>query len=315
MRVLITGGTGFVGAFTAAHFAQHGHEVVCFDRKLQPSPELEAAGTRVSLVQGDVLNGKKLLETVRAHGIEGIVHAAAVISQGAGAADPVAMYRINVEGTMAVLEAVRSGGLRMVYVSTATLYGMHPDLPPHREDDRPDPVGIYDTTKLMAETMAITYHKVYKLDIVAIRPGYIYGPRNSTGGYFLDRLHAGERVEQPVGGDLPMDVTYVKDVALGIYLAMTVRPVRHRIFNITGGIQRLRREGADLARQLVPGAQIHVGPGIPPTAHLRGPSDLTRAREELGYRPQYSLEAGMADWLDWLKRHDKPARGGASPLR
>ena len=308
MRVLVTGGTGFVGSFTAAHFAERGHEVVCFDRKIQPSPELEAVGTRVSLVEGDVLNGKKLLETVKAHGIEGIVHAAAVISQGAGAADPMATYRINVDGTMAVLETVRAAGLRMVYVSTATLYGIHPDLPLHKEDDRIDPVGIYDTTKLMAETMAITYHKVYKLDIAAIRPGYIYGPRNSTGGYFLDRLYAGEEVEQPVGGDLPMDVTYVKDVALGIYLAMTVRPIRHRLFNITGGIQRRRGEVAELAGKLLPGARIHLGPGVPPTAHLRGPSDLTRAREELGYAPQYTLETGMAEWLDWLRRHAQPGK-------
>lgn len=301
MRVLITGGTGFVGSFTATHFADEGHDVICFDRRIQDCDILDAGRARVTLVEGDVLDRDQLLKVARDNRVDGVVHAAAVISQSEGAADPLRMFRINVEGTLSVLEVVRALRLRMVYVSTATLYGRHPDLHVLSEDARPDPVGIYDTTKLMAETMAITYHKVYGLDIVAVRAGYVYGPRNSTGGYFLDRVFAGEVIEQTEGADLPMDLTYVKDLAQGIYRAMTVRPIQHRIFNITGGVLRRRSEAADIARQLVPGAQIKLGPGIPAQAHLRGPCDLTRARTELGYEPRFTLEAGMADWLAWLQ--------------
>lgn len=302
MRVLITGGTGFVGSFTAAQFAERGDQVVCFDRRVQPVAGFPAGQPGIAVVEGDILDRASLQRVIRDHQIEAVAHTAAVISQTDGAADPERMYRINVEGTLSVLEAVRAARLRMVYVSTATLYGQHPDLHPLAEEARPDPVGIYDTTKLMAETLAITYHKVYGLDIVAVRPGYVYGPGNSTGGYLLDRAFAGEVIEQPIGADLPMDVTYVKDLAQGIYLAMTARPLAHRVFNITGGVLRRRSEVAQLARQLVPGAQIRLGPGIPPSAHLRGPSDLTQARDELGYASQYSLEEGMADWLAWLQR-------------
>jgi nucleoside-diphosphate-sugar epimerase len=95
-------------------------------------------------------------------------------------------------------------------------------------------------------------------------------------------------------------VTYVK--ALGIRLALMVRPLNHRIFNITGGISRRRSEVADLARQLVPGARITLGPGYPASAHLRGPSVPRRAGEELGYAPRYTLETGMTDWLVYLQR-------------
>jgi len=226
-----------------------------------------------------------------------VVHAAAVIGQVEGADNPRWMFDINVGGTLNVLEAVRAVRARMVYVATATLYGQHPDLRPLGEDARPEPVGMYDTTKLMAETLAVTYHKVHGLDIVSVRPGYVYGPHNSTGGYFLDRVLAGEAVEAETGADLPMDVTYVKDLALGIYLAMTVRPIRSRIFNITGGVSRRRSEVAEVVRRLVPGARINLGPGMPGTAHVRGPSDLSRARQELGYEPRYTLEEGLADWL------------------
>lgn len=302
MRVLITGGTGFVGSFTAARFADQGHQVVCLDLHLRSPAGFAVGRPEITLVEGDILHRESLLDLMRKYEIDAVVHAAAVISQTDGAADPERMYRINVDGTVAVLEAVRAAGLRMVYVSTATLYGRHPDLHPLKEDARPEPVGIYDTTKLMAETLAITYHKVYGLDIVAIRPGYVYGPGSSTGGYFLDQVFAGEVIKQGEGADLPMDVTYVKDLAHGIYLASTVRPITHRIFNITGGVLRQRGEVAQIAGQLVPGARIQLGPGIPASAHLRGPSDLTRAGEELGYAPQYSLEAGMADWLAHLQR-------------
>ena len=306
MRVLITGGTGFVGSFAAVTFVEAGHAVCCFDRNPAATDILDDAGAKVTIVEGDVRDPQQVASAASAFGAEGIVHTAAAIGQDAGAADPVAMYGLNVGGTVAVLEAARAQGLRVVYVSTATLYGYRPDLRPLSESERPEPVGIYDTTKLMAETLVVTYHKVYGLDTVAVRPGYVYGPRNSTGGYFLDRVFAGEVVEQPVGADLPLDPTYVKDLAQGIYLAMTVRPLRHRIFNITGGVLRSRGEVAEIARRLVPGADIRLGPGAPPHAHLRGPSELGLAREELGYRPRFGLEAGMADWLLWLRRRAEP---------
>jgi nucleoside-diphosphate-sugar epimerase len=293
VRVLITGAGGFVGSFAAARFASAGHDVLGVDRV--PRPLDRRHGVSVPMAEADVRDRDRLRALAEEHAADLIVHAAAVIGQSDGAADPVRMYEINVGGTVAALEAARARSARLVYVSTATLYGMQADLHPLTEDARPDPVGLYDTTKLMAETLVVTYHKVYGLDAVALRPGYVYGPDNSTG----------EAVVQPVGADLPQDVTYVRDLVEGIYLAGTVRPIEHRVFNVTGGVRRYRREVAALARQLVPGARIEVGPGIPPGAHLRGPSVLARAEAELGYRPRFSLEEGMADWLAWLRAGDR----------
>jgi nucleoside-diphosphate-sugar epimerase len=301
MRILITGGCGFVGAFTALDLVEYGHEVVCYDRHAARNDVLERAGPGATIVEGDVRDRERLAAIVREHRIDCVAHTAAVIGQREGADSPDWMLDINVGGTVAVLETARAHGLRVVYVSTATLYGQHPDLHVLAEDARPEPVGMYDTTKLMAETLAISYHKIYGLDVVALRPGYVYGHHNSTGGYFLDRVARGEVVDQPVGADLPIDVTYVRDLAQGIRLAMTVRPIESRIFNITGGVLRRRGEVAEIARRLIPGAQIRLGPGIQATSHLRGPSDLTRARAELGYEPRYTLEQGMADWLSWLR--------------
>src|SRR5579884_1376249 len=193
MRILVTGASGFVGSFVAARFLREGHQVTGLDRRVRQLDPRHGVGD-LAMVEADLLDRERVRRLVEESGAEGIVHAAAVIHQDVGAANPFQMYRINVEGTMAVLEAARACNARVVYVSTATLYGMHPDLHPLDEDARPEPVGIYDTTKLMAETMAITYHKVFGLDVVAVRPGYVYGPDNSTGGYYLDRAFRGEIV-------------------------------------------------------------------------------------------------------------------------
>lgn len=302
MRVLVTGGAGFVGAFTALELLEHGHDVIALDRRTAPNDVLAEAAEHVTLLAGDVRDRARIAEVIQQHQVEGIIHTAAVIGQDLGAADPDWMFSINVTGTLNVLEAARAAGARVVYVSTATLYGQHPDLHPLTEDHPTDPIGMYDTTKLMAETLVHAYHKIYGMDTVAVRPGYVYGHRNSTGGYFLDRVFQGETIQHETGADLPMDVTYVKDLALGLRLALTVRPITHRVFNITGGVSRRRSEVADLVRALVPGARVTLGPGIPPEAHLRGPSVLDRARRELGYEPRYTLEEGLADWLTYLQR-------------
>jgi nucleoside-diphosphate-sugar epimerase len=307
MRVLITGAGGFVGSFTAALFAREGHEVTGFDLRARPLDARHGAPP-IRLVEGDVRDADALRAAAERCHAEGIVHAAALIRQDEGAADPVRMQRVNVDGTLNALEAARALGARLVYVATATLYGQHPDLHPLGEDARPEPVGIYDTTKLMAETLAISYHKVFGLDAVSVRPGYVWGPGASTGGYFLDQVFAGEAIEQPSGADLPMDMTYVRDLADGIHRAMTVRPIQSRIFNITGGVQVRREEVAEAVRRRVPGARIRLGPGVPARAHLRGPSLLDRARRELGYEPRYTLERGMDDWLAWLKQAAPAAR-------
>jgi len=309
MRVLVTGGAGFVGAFTVLDLLEAGHEVVAFDRKAEQNDVLAEAGSQVPLLEGDIQDRARLAEIVSEHQIDGIIHTAAVIGQGLGADSPDWMFNINVVGTLNVLEVARAAGARVVYVSTATLYGQHADLHPLTEEHLPDPVGMYDTTKFMSETLVHSYHKIYGMDTVAVRPGYVYGHRNSTGGYFLDHVFNGEVIEQATGADLPIDATYVKDLALGLRLALTARPLKHRIFNITGGVSRPRSDVADIARQLVPGAQLTLGPGYPPHAHLRGPSVLDLARTELGYEPRYTFETGMQDWLTYLQRaaQEQPA--------
>ena len=251
----------------------------------------------VEFIRGDILDRNRLEGAVTASSAAGIIHQAGIIGEPACQADPTKAVAVNVQGTGTLLEVARAHHLSVTFLSTATLYGRDPTLRPLGEDDSVDPVGLYDATKHMAETLCLTYGKVYGLDVTAVRTSFVYGAGHQIGTYYLDAVRAGQSVKEETGADHPCEYTYVKDLARGIFLAHTVRPLRHRLFNITSGVQRPRRDLIALVKQAFPEARLEVGPGISETSNLRGPCQIDRAKTELGYEPIYSLEAGFADWL------------------
>ena len=299
--VLITGGAGFVAAHLARRFAAAGLRVRLADvRDPHPAvaPFLPPDAERV---RADVLDAARLGAAADVPGLEGIVHTAAVVGPGPALADPARATAVNVLGTQRVLDLARERGLRLTYLSTATLYGTRPDLLPLDEDAPPDPVSHYDATKLMGEVLVRSYVRSFGLDATVVRTGFVYGPGSGIGEYFLPRVLRGEAVVEPAGGDHPCDFTYVADLADGLFRAHTRRPLEHRLFNVTGGVLRTRGDLAAAVRAAVPGAAIALGPGVDPRRHLRGACDLTRARTELGYAPAYTLEAGIAAWAGALR--------------
>jgi nucleoside-diphosphate-sugar epimerase len=302
--VLITGGAGFVAAHLARRFAGAGVRVRLADVR-DPGPAVAPFfPPGVERVRADVLDAARLGAAADVPGLEGIVHTAAVVGPGPALADPARATSVNVLGTQRVLDLARERGLRLTYLSTATLYGTRPDLRPLAEDDPPDPVSHYDATKLMGEVLVRSYVRSFGLDATVVRTGFVYGPGSGIGEYFLPRVLRGEAVTEPTGGDHPCDFTYVADLAEGLFLAHARRPLEHRLFNVTGGVLRTRGDLAAAVRAAVPGAAISLGPGVDPQRHLRGACDLTRARTALGYAPAYTLEAGIAAWAAAL-------RGGA----
>lgn len=290
--VLITGATGFVGSHTSRYFMQRGWQVCGYD--LRP-PDKPSEG--MAFVEGDMLDADRLADAVAQSGATGIVHQAGIIGEPPCQADPVRAVEVNVRGTSKLLEVARAQNLRVTFVSTATLYGRDPSLRPRSEDDPVDPVGLYDGTKHMAETLCLAYGKSYGLDVTAVRTSFVYGPGHRIGTYYLDEARAGQSVVEASGADHPCEYTYVKDLARGIFLAHTVRPLRHRLFNIASGVQRPKRDLVALVKRVYPAARIEVGPGISETGNLRGPCVIDRARAELGYEPAFTLETGLADWL------------------
>jgi nucleoside-diphosphate-sugar epimerase len=122
----------------------------------------------------------------------------------------------------------------------------------------------------------------------------------------LDKILAGESVIMASGRDHPFDLTYVKDLADGIFLAFTKKNYKSRIFNIGGGKLSKLSEIVVAIKGVVDNADIELGPGYSEVllkqTVIRGPGDITRAKDELGFRPKHSLEKGIEEYVNWLKK-------------
>lgn len=292
-RFLITGGSGFVALHAAEQALARGHAVTLFD--LSPPPGYAAAlapGARI--LSGDVRDRAAL--AAAAEDATHIVHCAAVVGPVPAKADPSRAVEVNVGGTCNVLELARARGIPVVNLSTATLYGHRPGLEPLDEDATPDPIGVYDATKLMAETLCATYRKTFGTAVASIRTGFVFGHGSRIGEYFLPRVLRGEAIEESCGADHSCDFTYVVDLARGLVAAAEAGALPSPVYNITTGVRRTRGDLAAAVRALVPHAMIRQGGGIDPARHLRGACLIARAARDFGYAPRYTLETGLAHW-------------------
>lgn len=293
MKVLVTGGCGFVGSHLVRQAKQRGHDVTAAD--------LSGRG-QVPDIALDVRDTQQVAACVAGYDV--VIHSAAVVGPGPAKRDPILAVDVNISGTANVLEAARVHDARVVYLSTATLYGHRPDLRPLSEAETPSPISHYDATKYAAEVVCRAYRKDFEVDVVCVRTGFVYGPGHSTGAYFVESAMRGEPVQVDVGADGPCDFTYVKDLSSGLVSAAETERLPEPVYNVTGGVSRTRAEFAQAVRDALPEADITIGPGIDPAMHLRGPCVLALAKRDFGYKPRHSIEMGVRDWVQEEANHE-----------
>jgi UDP-glucose 4-epimerase len=308
---LVTGGTGFIGSYTAAEFLDQGYDVVAYDLSTD-TRILEKLGIadEVTVRRGDVTDPTDVARAVRETGAEVIVHLAALLTTTARD-NPRSAHEVNIGGTNNVFEAARlldDQVERVAWASSAAVYA-----PPHNYDngwvDEADlvyPDTLYGATKEYNEHQARVYHEDHDLSHVGLRPTVAYGPYRETGGSaFLANI-----VEKPaVGesfsveyGDQTIDWQHVKDIALAFRLAAEApdADLDQRIFNVRGETATIR-EAAETVEGIVPDADLSVSDEgeLPWTQKL----DMAAAEEQLGYVPQYDLESGFRDYITVLREN------------
>lgn len=319
--VLITGGMGTIGSWVTRKLVEQGTKVIVYQR----SPDtklLKDIVDKFDYVAGDVLDLPKILHTIKQHDIERVIHMAALVHTPLEA-NPF-LYKTNVDGTINVFEASRLMGIqRVVYISSKGVYAIvkgeyaHPTYKPITEDYAKAPRTIYGATKLFGENMGLGYNRIYGLDFIALRFASTYGPgkltRYETEGKLSPLTHTihsqiiesamkGRPLKIPKGGDHINDMVYNRDVANGIALACFVENPKHRIFHLgTGKIENIRHI-VEIVNNIFGKELIEIGPGL----GTENPCifDISRAQQELGYSPQYSLEEGVKDYIETMKRLD-----------
>ena len=317
MKVLITGGMGVIGAETSRRFVKEGHRPIIFARHRDDNLIGDIA-EKVDIELGDVTDLPRLLDVIKRNEITHIVHAAAFVG-AVSQANPPLSINVNVNGTVNVLEAARLFGVkRVVYTSAKGVYGPvtgdhgSPLYKPMPEDLPKNPKRIYDAAKLMGEHLCIYYNGNMGVDAVVLRFATTYGPgktarhgKMGVTSQIIEAPAAGRPFHIAQGGDEKDDFVYNKDSALGIYLATIASNPKSRIYNIGSGVGSTLRDFERILRKHIPNADIKIGPGLnflgmPYPAH--GVYDVSRAREELGFKPEFDLEAGIADYLSSLTR-------------
>jgi UDP-glucose 4-epimerase len=291
MRVLVTGGSGFIGSHVVDRLRAHGHEPRNFDlRRSSYDSGLET-------VVGDLLDAEAMRRALE--GCDAVVHLAAVADVNDVVADPARAETVNTHGTAVLLEAARQEGTpRVVYGSTVWVYG---DGAPGRTLDEdsplPTPNHLYTATKLAGEHYCATYGVEHTI----LRFGIPFGPRarpSTVVAAFVARALAGSPVTIAGDGRQSRRFVYVEDLAEGCVAALAPVAAR-RTYNLVGDESVSVREIAYTVRELVaPVPIVHVE-GRAGDLHGAAISG-ERAARELGWRPQTGFRVGVARYVDWV---------------
>jgi len=310
--VMVTGGTGFIGSYASKQFVERGHDVVAFDLSTD-TDILEQLGIAddVTIRRGDVSDLASVANAVADSEITHIVHLAALLTNSAGS-NPRAAMHVNIEGTNNVFEAARmfDGQVeRVAWASSAAIYA-----PPGNyddggdwwvtEDDLVSPDTLYGATKEYNEHQARVYDEEYDLSIASIRPTVAYGPYRETGGSaFLANIVEKPALGEPFSveyGDQEIDWQHVEDIAQAFRLAAFTpdEELSQRTYNVRGELATVR-EAAEMVTKILPDAEIDVVDDgeLPWTQRL----DMTEAKKDLGYEPEYDLETGFRHYINVLR--------------
>ena len=305
MKVVVTGGAGFIGANLARDLTAAGHEVVAVD-DLSTGFRSNLLGVPATFLEGSILDADLLDAAMTGAGA--VVHLAARPSVPRSLTDPMASHLTNATGTLEVLEAVRRAGEAQVIVaSSSSVYGANPAIP-KVEDLVPMPMSPYAASKLATESYALAHAASFGMDVLAFRFFNVFGPLQAAGhAYaavipaFIDAALAGQPLAVHGDGRQTRDFTYVDTVTAVIADAIARRISSERPVNLAFGSRVSLLELIDLLSQLL-GVELAVEHGPARVSDVRdSQADQTRLRSLFPDVAPIDLETGLRATIDWFR--------------
>jgi len=302
MRLLVTGGAGFIGSHLTERLLDLGHEVRVFDNFSTGRRENLAfprGRARLDVREGDLRDEVEVRGAVA--GVDGIFHQAALVSVPRSIAEPALSFEINAAGTLRLFEAARGAQVRrIVYASSAAVYG-DAETPPLRETATLRPLSPYGLDKLYTEQMGALYASLYRLTPVALRYFNVFGPRQDPGSpysgvisIFVDRLRRGESPIIYGDGEQTRDFVYVLDVVEANLVSMWGHHEGFRAFNVGRG-DRLSLNTLVALLQDVMDVRLPVRHAPARAGDIRdSQADISAIAAALGFAPQWDVKRGLA---------------------
>lgn len=315
MNFLVTGGAGFIGSHLCERLLQMGHAVWAIDdlnnfydpaTKRQNIETIKSAGPQFTFVPGDITYKAVLDRLFGTVEFDQIVHLAARAGVRPSLAEPALYQRVNVEGTVRLLEAARAAAVKKITIaSSSSVYGVNAKVPFAEDDAIFSPISPYAASKLACEALGHVYHHVYGMDVVMLRFFTVYGPRQRPDlavFKFTNLIAQGKPI--PVFGDgkTARDYTYISDIVDGI-IAVTQKEFGYQIFNLGESqtvqlwylislIENALGKKAAIDRQ-------PAQPGDVPITY----ANIGKARSLLGYSPGIKVEQGIPLFVEWFRQN------------
>jgi len=314
-RVLVTGGAGFIGSNLVEALLKQDNEVVCLDNFVtghHHNIEAFSSQRNFRLVEGDIRNPDDCRKAV--DGVDYVLHQAALGSVPRSVKDPATSNAVNVDGFMNMILASRDAGVkRFVYASSSSVYGDHKGLP-KIEEETGHPLSPYAITKKANELYARVFANLYGIEVVGLRYFNVFGRRQDPNGEyaaviprFVKALIRHERPEIYGNGEQSRDFTYIENVVHANQAAALAQGenVTATAYNIAFGERTTLNELFTMLRQNLSAYDPAIASIVPvyaaerPGDILHSLASIGKARKNLGYSPQFSVEQGLKLATSW----------------
>jgi UDP-glucuronate 4-epimerase len=316
VNFLGTGGAGFIGSHVCERLLKGGHSVWAYDElnsfyepqlKRRNIREIQSLAKPFEFVQGELNDRAALDELFGSVKFDQVIHLAARAGVRPSLEEPALYQRVNVEGTVNLLEAARSTGVKKITIaSSSSVYGVNSKVPFAESDPIFAAISPYAASKLACEALGHVYHHIYKMDVAMLRFFTVYGPRQRPDlaiYKFAKLISAGKPIPVFGDGSTARDYTYVSDTVDGV-IACTQKEFGFDIFNL-GESQTvtLSRLIEVLENALGRKAIIDRKPPQPGDVPITF-ADISKSRAKLGYSPHIKIEEGISLFVDWFRRNE-----------
>ncbi|MFC1722668.1 GDP-mannose 4,6-dehydratase [Nanoarchaeota archaeon] len=314
MKILVTGGAGFIGSHTSDRLIARGDTVICvdnfndyYDPKVKESNiSQHKDNPNFILHRADITNIDNLRKIFWKEQPDKVIHLAARAGVRPSISNPLLYEKVNIKGTLNLLELAKEHKIKnFVYASSSSVYGGNKKVPFEETDRVDNPVSPYAATKKACELMCHAYHHLYKLNISCLRFFTVYGPRgrpDMAPYLFTKWILEGRPIKRFGDGSSKRDYTYIADIVQGIVAALD-RNSKFEIFNIGNNqIVELNQLITTIEKIVGKKANIEQHPEQPGDVPITY-ADITKAKQLLKYQPTTSIEEGFKKFYDWYKEN------------